>query len=118
MSYVALHATVFSFFFKEGLAGLERSQMIKSFKNKGLAELFQTGKTAKIASEMHERIIRRLDMLDAARSPNDMRAPGLNFHPLNGFDPPRYSIHVNGPWCITFEFETLDAAQVDFEQYH
>jgi proteic killer suppression protein len=25
---------------------------------------------------------------------------------------------VNGPWCITFEFEGKDAVQVDFEQYH
>ncbi len=26
-------------------------------------------------------------------------------HPLRGFRPTRYSVHVNGPWCITFEFE-------------
>jgi proteic killer suppression protein len=25
---------------------------------------------------------------------------------------------VNGPWCITFEFEFGDAWRVDFEQYH
>jgi proteic killer suppression protein len=25
---------------------------------------------------------------------------------------------VNGPWCITFEFENGDAYRVDFEQYH
>jgi proteic killer suppression protein len=25
---------------------------------------------------------------------------------------------VNGPWCITFEFEDGDAYRVDFEQYH
>lgn len=30
----------------------------------------------------------------------------------------RYSIHVNGPWCITFEFENGSAYRVDFEQYH
>jgi proteic killer suppression protein len=27
-------------------------------------------------------------------------------------------VHVNGPWCITFEFEGGDAYRVDFEQYH
>jgi plasmid maintenance system killer protein len=32
--------------------------------------------------------------------------------------PVRYSVHVNGPWCITFEFEGGDATRVDFEQYH
>jgi proteic killer suppression protein len=29
----------------------------------------------------------------------------------------RYSVHVNGPWCLTFEFEDGDACRVDFEQY-
>ena len=30
----------------------------------------------------------------------------------------RYSIHVNGPWCITLEFWDGDAYAVDLEQYH
>ena len=42
-----------------------------------------------------------------------MRVPGFDFHPLRGFDPPRYSVHVNGPWCITFEFDGENAAKVD-----
>ncbi|QGM96525.1 type II toxin-antitoxin system RelE/ParE family toxin [Methylocystis parvus] len=92
--------------------------MIKSFKNKYLEEFFQTGKSAKIAKEFHERLVRRLDALEAARKPGDMRIPGFDFHPLNGFNPPRYSVHVNGPWCVTFEFDGQDASQVDFEQYH
>jgi proteic killer suppression protein len=25
---------------------------------------------------------------------------------------------VNGPWCITFEFEGGDGYRVDLEQYH
>ena len=47
-----------------------------------------------------------------------MNLPGFNFHALNGFSPTRYSVHVNGPWCLTFEFEDGDAVRVDFEQYH
>jgi toxin HigB-1 len=46
-----------------------------------------------------------------------MNVPGFDFHPLRGFKPTRYSVHVNGPWCITFEFEDGDACRVDFEQY-
>ncbi len=30
----------------------------------------------------------------------------------------RYSIHVNGPWCVTFEFQDGEASAVDLEQYH
>jgi toxin HigB-1 len=43
--------------------------------------------------------------------------PGFNFHGLQGV-PTRYSIHVNGPWCLTFEWEEGDALRVDLAQYH
>ena len=47
-----------------------------------------------------------------------MRLPGFDFHGLRGFDPIRYTVHVNGPWCLTFEFQDGDAYRVDLEQYH
>jgi hypothetical protein len=31
-----------------------------------------------------------------------MNIPGFDFHALRGFYPIRYTVHVNGPWCITF----------------
>jgi proteic killer suppression protein len=91
--------------------------MIKRFKSKPLRGLWENNTTAKIDQKMHERILRRLDILDAATKPEDMNIAGFNFHPLKG-KPQRYSVHVNGPWCITFEFEGGDAYRVDFEQYH
>jgi len=60
----------------------------------------------------------RLDALDAAEKPTDINIPGFDFHQLKGVNRNRYSIHVNGPWCITFAFAEGDAHQVDFEQYH
>ncbi len=92
--------------------------MITSFNHKGLAELFEDSKTAKIPKPFHARIIRRLDALHQATRPGDMNIPGFAFHALNGFKPPKYTVHVNGPWCITFGFEGVDACRVDFEQYH
>jgi toxin HigB-1 len=92
--------------------------VIASFKSKGLAELWQKGQTAKIDAKMHARILRRLDRLDVVAQPEEMNVPGFDFHPLRGFNPTRYSVHVNGPWCITFEFEDGDVCRVDFEQYH
>jgi len=79
--------------------------MIRSFKSKPLAELWEKGRTPKIDAKMHERVVRRLDRLDAAATPQEMNIPGFDFHALRGFKPMRYSVHVNGPWCITFEFE-------------
>jgi proteic killer suppression protein len=67
---------------------------------------------------MHARILRKLDALDAAGGPQDLDLPDFDFHALRGFDPTRYTIHVNGPWCITFAFVEGEAVWVDFEQYH
>jgi proteic killer suppression protein len=91
--------------------------MIKSFRHKELASLFETGKS-RIDARMHRRILVRLDRLQLAQRPEDMNLPGFDFHALQGFSPTRYTVHVNGPWCITFEFDGADAARVDFEQYH
>lgn len=91
--------------------------MIETFKNKDLAALW-SGSKSKIDARLHARILRRLNALDVAKKPEDMNVPGFDFHALHGFKPTRYSVHVNGPWCVTFEFDGEDACRVDWEQYH
>jgi toxin HigB-1 len=92
--------------------------VIKSFLSKPLSDFWSSRKTVKIDVKMCRRIRVRLDALDVAAKPGDMNVPGFNFHALKGHKPTRYTVHVNGPWCITFEFEGGDACRVDFEQYH
>ena len=92
--------------------------MIRTFRSKALADLWARGRTAKIDAKMRKRILIRLDRLNAASAPAQMNLPGFDFHALKGFVSIRYSVHVNGPWCITFEFDAGDALRVDFEQYH
>jgi toxin HigB-1 len=92
--------------------------VIKSFRHKGLRDLWLKGHTSRIDGRMHDRIQRRLDALDQAAEPQDMAVPGYDFHPLRGHKPDRYTVHVNGPWCIAFEFENGEASNVDFEQHH
>lgn len=92
--------------------------MLKTFKNKALAELWTKGRTAGIDAKMQARVMRRLDALASADRPEDMNVPGFDFHALHGHKPTRYTVHVNGPWCITFEFDNGDAYRIDFEQYH
>ena len=60
-----------------------------------------------------------LDQLDAAIRPGDMNTPGNDFHPLKG-KPKRYSVHVNGNFCITFEWDenTRCPLRIDLEDYH
>lgn len=91
-------------------------RMIRSFRNKELANLW-AGSRSKIDSRMHDRLLARLDVLNAAAKPDDMDVSGWDFHMLRG-KPQRFTVHVNGPWCLTFEFDQGDAWRVDFEQYH
>lgn len=92
--------------------------MIKSFIDKGLTELFSTSRTSRIDKRFHRRIISRLDTLDDTTNVDELAAlPGYDFHALKGIKPTRYTIHVNGPWCITFEFEDGDAYRLKFKQY-
>jgi len=94
------------------------ARVIKTFRSKALADLWSTGRTARIDAKMHKRILLRLDRLDVAETLQEMNVPGFDFHPLKGFKPTRYSVHVNGPWCITFGVDEGGAWRVDFEQYH
>ena len=91
--------------------------MIQSFRHKALARLFEEDNTAGIRTDLIKRCRRRLMALDIAESLEDLNVPGFNFHGLEG-KPKRYSIHVNGPWSITFEWINGHVWRVDLEQYH
>ncbi|MCJ7832892.1 MAG: type II toxin-antitoxin system RelE/ParE family toxin [Deltaproteobacteria bacterium] len=91
--------------------------MIKSFKHKGLAELFERGHSRQLGHDLQSRSLRRLEALDQAESLIDLNVPGFDFHGLRGI-PKRYSIHINGPWCITFQWEAGEVLMVNLEQYH
>jgi proteic killer suppression protein len=92
--------------------------VIKTFRSKALADLWSKGRTGRIDARLHKRILIRLDRLNVTNTPEQMNLPGFDFHALKGYAPTRYTVHVNGPWCITFEFAAGDAFRVDFEQYH
>jgi len=70
--------------------------MIRSFRHKGLAELFEQGHSRRVRPDLQARCLRRLEALDQAESLAELNVPGFAFHGLHGL-PERYSIHVNGP---------------------
>jgi len=57
-------------------------------------------------------------VLNSAERLEDINVPGFDLHPLKGERLGRYSIHVNGPWCITFAWVKGDVLGADLEQYH
>lgn len=92
--------------------------MIESFWHRGLRELFETGRSGRVGVDLHRRALVRLAAIDSAATLEALNQPGFDFHALRGRRPRRYSIHVNGPWCITFEWREGRALRVDLEQYH
>ncbi len=92
--------------------------MIKSWKHKGLKELFLKGSKKGVHADMADRLRRRLDVLDAANSLKALGIPGFRLHSLSGKMKGKHSIRVTGNWRITFRFKNADVFDVDLEDYH
>jgi len=91
--------------------------MIRSFRHKGLSRLFLDNDPRGIRPDLLDRCRVRLRALHGAQSLRELNVSGFDFHPLRG-KPRRYSIHVSGPRCVTFEWKEGDAWRVDLEQCH
>ena len=91
--------------------------MIRTFKSRALGAFWHKGDASGLRADQAARVRRRLDALNAAARLDEMNLPGFNFHRLRG-KPVRYTVHINGPWCLTFEWDGEDAVRVDLEQYH
>jgi proteic killer suppression protein len=92
--------------------------MIKSFRHKGLETFFRKGSKVGIQPHHAGKLRIMLTMLDSAKRPDDMNAPGWRLHPLTGNLAGHYSVTVNGNWRMTFTFEGDDAELVDYQDYH
>ena len=90
--------------------------MIRSFRSRSLDAFWHKADESRIRADLIERVRLRLSRMNQASRPEDMNLPGLNFHRLRG-RPVRYTVHVNGPWCLTFAWDGEDAVRVDLEQY-
>lgn len=90
--------------------------MIRSFIHKGLRDLFESGRSAKVPPPLRARCAEILDILDHATQLGDVNTPGSYFHKLQATG--RYAVSVNGPWRVTFEWAQPDVYRVDLEQYH
>ncbi|MDZ7341988.1 MAG: type II toxin-antitoxin system RelE/ParE family toxin [candidate division KSB1 bacterium] len=92
--------------------------MIKSFKHKGLKNLFYHNDRSGINLDHPAKLARILDRLDASLSPQDMNLPGYKLHELKGKEKGTWSVWVSGNYRVTFRFEANDAIDVDYRDYH
>src|SRR6266851_8533742 len=93
---------------------LHQCSLIKSFRHKGLKELFETGKSAAVPPQLRKRCANLLEVLDEAENLTDLSGPGFGTHPLHT-KPVRHAMSVSGAWRITFQFEEGNALLVDLE---
>jgi proteic killer suppression protein len=92
--------------------------MIQRFRHKGLERLFTTGNASGVSAQEVRGIQVTLGLLNVAREPATMNAPGLRFHALSGDRDGQYAVPVSGNWRIVFEFNGQDATNVDLVDYH
>jgi toxin HigB-1 len=92
--------------------------VIKSFKHKGLENLFYSGNKKGIRPEHANRLERILDRLNAASDLVDMNYPGSNLHKLTADKKDQYAVQVSGNWRLFFEFRAGNAFVVDYSDYH
>ena len=63
--------------------------------------------------------LRKLRILDAAMSLNDLRVPpGNRLERLRGERAGQYSIRINDQWRICFRWDEGDAHDVEIVDYH
>ncbi len=94
------------------------SQVIRSFRHKGLKRLYEADDRSKLSAQDADKISRILARLDSSRAPKDMAAPGFQLHPLKGDKKGPWAVSVRANWRVTFRFEGEDAVDVDLTDYH
>ena len=93
--------------------------MIKSFKSKETQKLFQRQFSRKLPPEIHRIARKKLEVLDASETIQDLRIPPSNhLEKLSKERKGQHSIRVNDQWRICFEWREGNAYNVEILDYH
>ena len=93
--------------------------MIRSFADKETEKIFGREFSRKLPNDIQRIARRKLEILDAAESLNDLRIPPSNrLEKLKGSRNHQHSIRINDQWRICFEWRERDAFEVEIVDYH
>ncbi|MDX2144450.1 MAG: type II toxin-antitoxin system RelE/ParE family toxin [Rhodospirillaceae bacterium] len=93
--------------------------MIRSFKCKDTARIWDAEHSRKFPGDIQDRALRKLRQLDAARTLDDLRnPPGNRLETLKGNRAGQSSIRINDQWRICFLWMAGDAVNVEIVDYH
>lgn len=93
--------------------------MIKTFSCKKTEKLFHRFRSHKLPQNIEKIALRKLTILHAATSINDLRIPLSNhLELLKGKRKGIHSIRINDQWRICFKWKQCDAYDVEIIDYH
>ncbi len=93
--------------------------MIRSFRDKETERVFLRQGRVKFARTLQRGALRKLLLVDAAVSLEDLRVPpGNRLEKLAGNREGQYSIRINDQWRICFRWEGGNAHEVEIVDYH
>jgi toxin HigB-1 len=92
--------------------------MIASFSSRALKRFWERGDPSRLPAQFVAKIGLVLDALDAATTPRDVDLPGFGFHALKGDRRGQYAVTITRNWRVTFRWQSEDAIDVGFEDYH
>lgn len=93
--------------------------MIASFRDPDTERLFRRQPVGKWGPDVLKAGLRKLRMLDAATTLEDLRSPpGNRLEKLAGKRAGQWSIRVNDQWRICFRWQAGDAHRVEMVDYH
>ena len=93
--------------------------MIKSFADKETEKIFGREFSRKLPNDIQRIVRRKLEILDATESLNDLRIPPSNrLEKLKGNRSHQHSIRINDQWRICFVWRGEDVYEVEIVDYH
>jgi proteic killer suppression protein len=93
--------------------------MIRSFRCKETEKLFGRVFSRKLPHDVQKVARRKLEILDAAETLEDLRVPPANrLEKLHGKRTGQHSIRINDQWRLCFVWRETNAYDVEIVDYH
>ena len=93
--------------------------MIRSFRDAETERVFRRERSPRLPTDIRRSALRKLLILDAAETLDDLRVPpGNRLEKLSGDREGQHSIRINDQWRICFRWRDGDAADVEIVDYH
>ncbi len=93
--------------------------MIRSIRDAETALIWEGVRSRKLPPDIQSTALRKLMMLNRARTLNDLRVPPANrLELLKGKRSGQWSIRINRQWRICFRWKDGDAEDVEIADYH